>query len=698
MSLRPVASLLLFVAAAVPLAAQQPADLNDMTEKAMKDAAHKVAPSVVQILTQGGAEQVVVGAKGLTFRKAFGPTTGMVVGADGYVISSAFNFINNPAQILVAVPGHKDPYVARRVATDRSRMLTLLKIDAQGLPVPPAVPRQELRVGQWSIALGRTLDAKRAHPPAISVGIISALGRVWGKAIQTDAKISPINYGGPLVDIQGRVQGILVPASPTGEDETAGFEWYDSGIGFAIPMEDVNAVLPRLKQGKDLKKGLLGVRMKSPDRFGALPEVAEVLPGSAAARAGLKAGDIISEVDGRTVVNMAQILHRLGTAYEGDKVSLKYRRGKNTISVPDLVLVGSLTAYAHPFLGILPMRDDPKLGVEIRYVFPHSPADAAGLKPGDRLVKVGPAEGPMVPFTGRMSGRDEFFHILNALRPATEIRLEVLRQKGKKVDTVTVKLAALPGTMADDKGVLAEKLPAEASFKKALEPLEVAPGQPKPAKVDRDNKKPETGFLKRTTAGGDHKYWIYVHEDYDPNVAHAVVVWLHAPQGNTDDDIERFTGLWEDYCKDNHIILVAPQSESETGWVPSEAEFVQEAVREVAARYTVDPQRIVAHGMGIGGQMACYLGFNARDLFRGVATVGAVVTNLRDNVPAQRLSFYLAGGDRDPLVKAIAESRTKLIERKFPVFYRELPNRGREYFDDSVLRELVLWIDGLDKQ
>ena len=106
--------------------------------------------------------------------------------------------------------------------------------------------------------------ARRDRPPSVSVGIISAVGRIWGKAIQTDAKISPINYGGPLIDIEGRVQGILVPASPQGEDVTAGFEWYDSGIGFAIPMEDVLAVLPRLKQGKDLKKGLLGIRMKSP--------------------------------------------------------------------------------------------------------------------------------------------------------------------------------------------------------------------------------------------------------------------------------------------------------------------------------------------------------------------------------------------------------------------------------------------------
>jgi S1-C subfamily serine protease/predicted esterase len=680
------------------LAAQAPADLNDMTEKAMKDASRKVAPSVVQILTQGGADQVVVGSKGLTFRKALGPTTGVIVGADGYVISSAFNFVNNPTAILVHVPGHKEPYLAKRVATDRSRMLTLLKIDARGLPVPAATPRKELQVGQWAIALGRTLDAKREHPPAVTVGIISALGRVWGKAIQTDAKISPINYGGPLLDVQGRVQGILVPASPSADDETAGFEWYDSGIGFAIPMEDINAVLPRLQKGKDLKKGLLGVRMKGTDRFADVPEVAEVLPDSSAARAGLKAGDVITEIDGHAVVNMAQIMHGLGTKYEGDKISLKYRRGEKTVSVPNLELVGALAAFAHPFLGILPMRDDPKLGLEIRYVFPGSPADAAGLRAGDRIMKVGRMEGPLASFTGTKGGRDEFFDMLNALQAGMEIKLEVTRKDGKTTDTLTVKLAAMPGTTVDDKAGVPIQLPEVASLKQALEPLEVAAGKPRPPKVQQADKKPETGLIKRTTTAGDHKYWIYVHEDYDPNIAHALVVWLHPPRGNSDDDVERLTGLWEDHCKDNHLILVGPHSESEDGWTASEAEFVHTAVREVMAHYTIDRQRVVAHGMGIGGQMACYLGFNDRDLIRGVATIGAVVSNPKDNMPGQRLAFYLAGGDRDPLVKAIVESRTRLVERKFPVFYREIANRGREYFEDTVLAELVRWIDVLDKQ
>ena len=162
-------------------------------------------------------------------------------------------------------------------------MLTLLKI---------ATGRHESAGARGGAAEG---DADRPdghrprpHPAAaddataaavgVSVGIISALNRIWGKALQTDAKVSPTNYGGPLVDLEGRVQGILVPASPRAEGETAGFEWYDSGIGFAIPLEDINAVLPRLKQGQETSRAAAcsGVDMNGADMFEAHPVIASI--------------------------------------------------------------------------------------------------------------------------------------------------------------------------------------------------------------------------------------------------------------------------------------------------------------------------------------------------------------------------------------------------------------------------------------
>ena len=84
-----------------------------------------------------------------------------------------------------------------------------------------------------------------------------------GKALQTDAPVSPNNYGGPLVDIRGRVMGILVPLSPQSADEIAGVEWYDSGIGFAVPLEGDRTSPSQAPKGEDLYTGVAGVFMQS---------------------------------------------------------------------------------------------------------------------------------------------------------------------------------------------------------------------------------------------------------------------------------------------------------------------------------------------------------------------------------------------------------------------------------------------------
>src|SRR5262249_36101525 len=154
----------------------------------------------------------------------------VLVSADGYVVSSAFNFANKPSSIDVAVPGRKR-FVAKVVATDTTRMITLLKLELdekepKNFPTPTASPKKEIHIGTTAVALGRALDPDVTRPPSVSEGIISAVERIWGKALQTDAKVSPANYGGPLVDLEGRIMGILVPASPHAEGETAGIEWY----------------------------------------------------------------------------------------------------------------------------------------------------------------------------------------------------------------------------------------------------------------------------------------------------------------------------------------------------------------------------------------------------------------------------------------------------------------------------------------
>jgi serine protease Do len=138
-------------------------DLEELEEAAIRQAVSAVAPSVVKIETLGGLEmvgKVLVGT---------GPTTGLVVSSDGYVVSSAFNFIQQPTSILVTLPSGQRA-AATIVARDHSRMLVLLKVNtAETLPVPTAVPRSDMSVGQWAIAVGRTYDQPT---PNLSVGVL----------------------------------------------------------------------------------------------------------------------------------------------------------------------------------------------------------------------------------------------------------------------------------------------------------------------------------------------------------------------------------------------------------------------------------------------------------------------------------------------------------------------------------------------
>jgi serine protease Do len=714
MLLRSMASIATAVALSVfaTAPAARADDLDDIQEQAVKAAVNKAAPIVVQIETSGGTDIISAGPRGAVIRKGFGPTSGVIVAPDGYVISSAFNFANKPSAIFVSVPGHKERYVAEAVATDHTRLVTLLKLNgvSGSLPVAVAVPKGEIKIGQTAVSLGRTLSANADQPPSVSVGIVSAVGRIWGKAIQTDAKASPTNYGGPLIDLTGRVMGILVPASPQGEGDTAGVEWYDSGIGFAIPLEDVLSVLPRLKQGKDLKKGLMGISMQGEDLYDTAPTVATVAPGSAAEKVGIKPGDVITEIAGKPVHSHSQVFHQLGTRYEGDKVAVKLLRAGKEITPEPLTLAGIVASYGQPFLGILPMRDDPEPGVEVRFVYPKSPADAAGIREGDRLMKVGPVPPPDHPAPMQpVAGRDALLTVLANAAPGLEMRFEVKRKGGGKTDTLTVKLGELPDGAP-------ERLPERSSLAKALTPPKGAgPMLPMAEKKDEEKKddekkdekkekekKPEVGLLKRTTPAADHSYWIYVPENYDPNVAHALVVWLHPVGKNKDRDVDDLTWVWQPACEDQHIILVGPKTDNERGWNGGDAEFVQEVVKAVTDSYTVDRRRIVAHGMGLGGEMAFYLGFNARPLIRGVAVTGAGLTsNPKEKIATQPLAFYLAVGGKDPLKATVEESKAKLVEFKYPVILREVAEMGHQYLDSRAalptFDEITRWIDSLDR-
>lgn len=684
------------LAVALPARAQQPPDVNGANESAMRAAAAAAAPAVVKIETAGGLEVAGGGKKdgpptpGVA--RGTGPTTGLVVDPDGYVITSSFNFANKPSDIFVTVPGREGRLVAKVVATDQTRMLTLLKVDAKDLPVPGVYPKKDARVGQWALALGRTLDPDVNHLPSVSAGIVSATGRLWGKAVQTDAKVSPANYGGPLVAIDGRVLGVLVPASTRSEGETAGFEWYDSGIGFAIPLEDVLAKLAALKGGKDLRRGLLGINPKDADAYTGKAVIGAVGPDSAAARAGIKAGDTVVAIDGKPTPNFSSVQHALGPKYEGDEIAVKVLRDGKEMEFAKISLQGTQTAFVQSFLGVLPLRDDPAPGVPVRFVYPNSPAAAAGLKDGDRVMKVGTGK-TLAP----VKGRAELATALAQFPPGSEVTVEVKRKGGDKTETVTAKLTTVTADVP-------AKLPLPSSAGKALEakPKDKGGLIPKKGKdldpePEKKAEKEETGYLVRADEALGREHWLYVPDSYDPNVSHGLIVWFH-PAGQGGKDGERMARTFKDFCEANHFILMGMKSANPEAWAASETELVVQDVRKVVGRYTIDPARVVAHGMGNGGQMAFYLGFNARDLFRGVAAIGSVLgTAPKETVANQPLAFFVAAGDKDPLLNDIKASRDALTERRFPVVYREVKETGKEYLDVEAFEVLLNWLDSLDR-
>ncbi|WP_197444023.1 PDZ domain-containing protein [Maioricimonas rarisocia] len=640
---------LLFV---LTLPSQSSAQVDALEQEAFQQATALAGPSIVRIETIGGRD--VVGE----LITGTGPTTGVIVGSDGYVITSSFNFIAQPAQILVTLPDDRR-FTAEVVARDTSRMLTLLKIDVDGLEPLQATPRDKLQVGQWSLALGRTYSNTF---PNLSVGIISALGRIDGKAIQTDAKVSPANYGGPLVDIEGRGMGILVPLSPQKSDETAGVEWYDSGIGFAVPLEDIYAVLPRLKAGEDLSPGLMGVTFEDTGPLAGEAKIEQVRPLSPADEAGLKPGDVIVEVNDQSVDRIPRLKQVLGARYAGDTLNVAVRRDEEVVRT-EVTLVAELSAYEPAFLGILPTRlplEAEATGIEIRHVYADSPAATAGLQKRDIITAVDDTP---------VSTPEELLAEVSRKLPAASVT--ITWQRGETEQSAEVTLGTVPNE-------LPEQLPA-ASI-------------PAP---DEEAERPEQGHLSRQLAGDERRYWAYVPDQLNLDYDYGLLVWLH-PAGDTmESDVLQ---QWRAICERRGIILVGPKAGDISGWTPDDAGFVKAVIEEMRQTYPIDPARIAVHGFAEGGGFAHFVGFRNRELIRGISTVAAPIRiPPPTNTPEYRLQFHFISGEEDALAEAIEETVEGLRKMGYPTSAITLPETGRVYPDASTIEALAGWLDQLDR-
>ena len=312
--------------------------LQELEQQAIRDAIQRVQPAVVQLQIIGGADRVD------DVSLANGPATGVLLSSDGYVVTSRYRFDPAPATVVAILEDGRQ-FSSEIVATDFSRKLVLLKLnDAKDLPTVEPAPAESYRRGQWAIALGRTYRADR---PNVSVGILSAMNRIQGRALQTDASVSAANYGGPLVDIQGRVLGIIAPMSPQSEKSIAGVDWYDSGIAFAAPLADWMSAFERMKSGEDLQLGYLGIALAPGSPRDVAATLASVSPGGPGAEAGLAEGDTITAIDGRPIATQTQLQYAIKPHYAGDTVEVTYEReGQSATTSLTLTTIARLQKLA----------------------------------------------------------------------------------------------------------------------------------------------------------------------------------------------------------------------------------------------------------------------------------------------------------------------------------------------------------------
>ena len=498
----------------------------------------------------------------------------------------------------------------------------------------------------------------------MAVGILSALDRVWGKAIQTDAAVSPNNYGGPLVDIRGRVLGVLVPLSPEAADEMAGIEWYDSGIGFAIPMEHIQEVLPRLKKGEDLYPGRAGISLKGPNLYTGEPIIAACRAKCPAAAAGLKPGDRIVEIDGRKIVRAAEVKEEIGRRYAGEKMRLTVLRGKQRIE-RQIELAAKLEPFQHGFLGILPMRTAEHKGVGVRYVYPKSPAAAAGIAAGDAIVSL---QGEPI------DSRVELLLKIGVMEPATEVELEVRR--AETVRKLKATLAALP-----------EDLP----------PAELPPAQRKRQDLRGGRSaRPRWARCRLKVPEFPNEVWAYVPEGYDADVPYGVVVWLHARRRF------RLAGAF------GPLETALRSSRSDPGGAEVGRSGAVDARRSGAggsavggrspSTYNVDPARVVVHGYEAGGSLAFLAGFRNREMIRGRGRRGGGARGRAagERPACDRLAVYLATAGKSRVARPVELAVAAMRQEKIPVTVKNLGEVPR-YLNAEELAELVRWIDTLDR-
>jgi len=400
-------------------------DAVAITSHTIADLAEKLKPAVVNIDTEttvsvGGSpfgSQVPKDFKDF-FERFFGNMpeqkqrrqgkgSGFIVSRDGYIVTN--NHVVEGAEKIVVRLLDKRQLEAKIIGADAKTDVALLKIEAENLPFASLGDSDRLKVGEWVLAIGNPFGLDHT----VTAGIVSAKGRIIGAGpyddfIQTDASINPGNSGGPLFNFNGEVVGMNTAIIAQAQ-----------GIGFAVPVNVVKSIITQIKDKGKVVRAELGVLIQPvtkelaqsfglKETKGAL--ISQVMPNSAAEKAGLRRGDIIIEFNGRKVDEFNDLPKMVASQPVGSKAKVKVIRegDEKTITVAlgelkDRQLEakaeeGEKGAQETPKLGLRYQDLTPEIaeglglkkteGVVITGVEPGSPAAQAGLRQGDLILEV----------------------------------------------------------------------------------------------------------------------------------------------------------------------------------------------------------------------------------------------------------------------------------------------------------------------
>ena len=276
--------------------------------------------------------------------KQRGLGSGLIIDREGHILTN-YHVVEGADRINITLSDGRS-FVGILKGGDPRSDLAVVEVSAKDLPVAELGNSDLLQIGEWVTALGNPFgNILQSSEPTVTVGVVSALHRRiptpdgergYPDMIQTDAAINPGNSGGPLCDFDGRVIGINVAIFST----SGGYQ----GVGFAIPINVAKDILQDLIKGKEIAHGWFGVGIQDitpeiaeyfnlPNRDGVL--ISEIMPGGPAEQAGLKEGDIMTELNGKPVKTVNDLLREIGGKKIGDRaqVGIIRDRIKKTIDV-----------------------------------------------------------------------------------------------------------------------------------------------------------------------------------------------------------------------------------------------------------------------------------------------------------------------------------------------------------------------------